>query len=214
MKENMIGYCRVSTPAQIEGRSLTIQKESIENYCKNNNINLVKIYSDEGLSAYKERPAFQRTKDILRSDQEIKGIIVNDLSRFGRSTLELITTISEIDMLGKKFISLKESFDLSTKTGKLLLTILSAIADYERELIKERMTAGRAYAEKYGSASGLPCHRPKKYIDWDKVMQWRKYGISFTKIAEILSNDKENPDYSISHQTLIERAREEGYYDE
>ena len=210
MHKKLIGYVRVSTKSQIEGNSLDYQKEAIQNYCKVNKIELIKIYVDEGLSAYKERPSFQMALKQIRENKDIDGIIVYDLSRFGRSTIELISTIAEIDQLNKKFISLKENIDISTKTGRLLLTILSAIADYERDLIIERMTAGREWAELNGSKSGLPCHRPEKKIPWDKVKKWRKYNISFTKIAEILSNDSNHPNYSVSHQTLLKHARERG----
>ena len=148
MSEKLIGYGRVSTKSQIEGNSLNYQKEAIQNYCKINKIELIKIYEDKGLSAYKERPSFQKALKQVRENNDIDGIIVYDLSRFGRSTIQLITTIAEIDQLNKKFISLKENIDISTKTGRLILTILSAIADYERDLIIERMTAGREWAEK------------------------------------------------------------------
>jgi len=210
MSDSLIGYVRVSTNQQLEGNSIQYQKEAIKRYCKLHNKQLIRIYEDLGVSAYKQRPGFQKAIKQLRENPDVCGIIVNELSRFGRSTIELITLINEINQIGKQFISIKESIDLSTKTGQLILTLLSAIADYERELIKERMTAGREYAEIHGSKSGLPCHRPNKEIPWDTVMKWRKYGISWTKIAEILSNDKANPDYQISHQTLIKYAKIKG----
>ena len=166
----------------------------------------MKIYSDEGVSAYKERPQFRLCLKQLRTNSKIKGVIVYELSRFGRSTVELIQLINEINDLNKEFVSIKDSIDISTKTGKLMLTLLSAIADYERDLIKERMAAGREYAQN----QGVICHRPPKKIDWDKVKKWRKLNMSWTMIAKLLSNDAENPDYSISHQTLIKRAKKEG----
>jgi DNA invertase Pin-like site-specific DNA recombinase len=210
MHEKFIGYVRVSTISQTEGNSLDYQKEAIKNYCNSQNIELTKIYGDEGLSAFRTRPAFQQALNRIRQDNDVTGIVVDDLSRFGRSTIELITTITEIDQLCKKFISLKENINITSKTGKLLLTVLSAIADYERDLIKERMAAGRAWARKNGTKSGLPMHRPEKQIPWNEVKKWRKYNISWTKISEILSNDAKHPDYSISHQTLIKHAKKQG----
>lgn len=210
MTKSFIGYVRVSTKQQISGNSLSYQKEAIETYCKINNIALVKIYSDEGISAYKECPSFKACINQIRNNSAINGVVVNELSRFGRSTVELISLITEIDQLGKQFVSIKESINISTNTGKLVLTILSAIADYERELIKERMTAGREYAEDHGTKSGLPCHRPLKEIPWDTVMKWRKLNMSWTMIAKLLSNDAENIEYSITHQTLIKHAKMKG----
>lgn len=210
LSKKYVAYIRVSTKQQVSGNSLSYQKEAIESYCKNNNFNLVKIYSDEGVSAYKERPSFKACINQIRTNSLIDGVIVYELSRFGRSTVELISLITEIDQLSKQFVSIKESIDISTKTGKLILTVLSAIADYERELIKERMTAGREYAEDHGTKSGLPCHRPLKEIPWDSVMKWRKLNMSWTMIAKLLSNDAENIEYSITHQTLIKHARGKG----
>jgi len=208
--KSFIGYVRVSTKQQIAGNSLSYQKEAIESYCKNNKIKLVKIYADEGISAFKERPSFNACMNQLRNNPSINGVVVNELSRFGRSTVELISLITEIDQLKKEFVSLKESFDISDKMGRLVLTVLSAIADYERDLIRERMTAGREFAEAKGTRSGLPCHRPLKEIPWDKVKKWRKVKMSWTMIAKLLSNDAENIEYSITHQTLIKHARGKG----
>lgn len=145
-KTNLIGYIRVSTLPQTKGHELDYQKEAIERYCKAHDINIKKIYQDKGISAYKVRPQYEKALEQIINDDSIDGIIVNDLTRFGRSTQELLEHITLIDRKGKKFISIKDSIDISTKTGKLMLTMLSAIADYERETILERMNAGREYA--------------------------------------------------------------------
>ena len=101
MTKSFIGYVRVSTKQQISGNSLSYQKEAIEAYCKISNIALVKIYSDEGISAYKERPSFKACINQIRNNSTINGVVVNELSRFGRSTVELISLITEIDQLAK-----------------------------------------------------------------------------------------------------------------
>jgi hypothetical protein len=69
------------------------------------------------------------------------------------------------------------------------------------------MTAGREYAEKHGTKSGLPCHRPRKQIHWDTVMKWRDLKMSWAMIAKLLSNDSKHPEYKIIHQTLIKHAK-------
>jgi len=109
LTKSFIGYVRVSTKQQISGNSLSYQKEAIETYCKINNIALVKIYSDEGISAYKERPSFKACINQIRNNSTINGVVVNELSRFGRSTVELISLITEIDQLGKQFVSIKNA---------------------------------------------------------------------------------------------------------
>lgn len=208
--KRFIAYARVSTIRQTQGTSLQNQETTINTYCTNNNIQLIKTYKDEGISAYTKRLGFQQALTQLRNQSSLNGIIVYDLTRFGRSTIELITTINEIDQLGKEFISIKESIDISTKTGRLLLTMLSAIADYEHAVIKERMMSGREIAKIEGTRSGLPLHRPEKQINWEEVMKLRKYNISWTKIADVLSHDSKNPDYMITHQTLIKHAKKRG----
>lgn len=199
--EKIVGYARVSTLKQINRHSLDVQKEAIKKYCKVHDLELVKIYVDEGVSAYKVRPQYNLMLKRVMDDSDIIGVIVNDLTRFGRSTLDLLEQIQLIDKIGKKFISIKDSIDISNKTGRLLLTMLSAIADYERDTIMERMQGGREYAKVHGTKSGKPMCRPKSEIDWEKVRDLRKGNISWNKTAKMVG---------VSTPTLIKRAREEG----
>jgi len=203
MNKNFIGYVRVSTKTQAKGTSIEYQKEQIQKYCKVHNLNLSKIYTDKGISAYKKRPQFEALIEKVLNDENIEGVIVNDLTRFGRSTADLLFQINRIDGNGKLFISIKDNIDISTKTGKLLLGLLSVIADYERETIRERMEAGKEYAKVHGTKSGKPMNRPLAEIDWDKVIELRSYGLSWRKTSKQVG---------VSCTTLIKRAREEGYY--
>jgi len=139
----------------------------------------------------------------LLSNKELTGVIYYDLTRFGRSTVDLLMHINEIEKVGKVFITVKDSFDTGTKTGKLLLTVLSAIADYESRTILERMQSGREWAKIHGTKSGKPMHRPKKQIDWKRVNELRALGLSWTKTADHVG---------VSTPTLIKRAKEEMYY--
>ena len=205
MSKKYIGYIRVSTFKQKEGHSLEYQKEAIKNYCKAYNIELnKKIYTDAGISAYKERKQFNLMKERLLNDDDIHGVIVYDLTRFGRSTIDMLQQILEINEAGKDFISIKEKFDIGTKTGKLLLTVLSAIADYERETIKERMEAGKEYAKIHGTKSGKPLHKPFKKLDFNLIRKYRDepYKMSWRKIAKIHGN--------VSAVCLMKRAKKEG----
>ena len=200
----IVGYVRVSTQKQVKGKSIEIQKEAIKRYCDANELDLVKIYTDKGISAYKKRPQYKAMIEHLLKNDDWKGLIVHDLTRFGRSTADLLFQINRLDGKGKVFISIKDNIDISTKTGKLLLTMLSAIADFERESIRERMEAGKEYARVHGTKSGKPMHRPYAEIDWDKALELRKYGLSWRKTAKVVG---------VSPATLIKRAREEGYYE-
>jgi len=200
----IVGYVRVSTQKQVKGKSIEIQKEAIKRYCDANELDLVKIYTDKGISAYKKRPQYKAMIEHLLKNDDWKGLIVHDLTRFGRSTADLLFQINRLDGKGKVFISIKDNIDISTKTGRLLLTMLSAIADFERESIRERMEAGKEYARVHGTKSGKPMHRPYAEIDWDKALELRKYGLSWRKTAKAVG---------VSPATLIKRAREVGYYE-
>ena len=200
----IVGYVRVSTQKQVKGKSIEIQKEAIKRYCDANGLELIKIYTDKGISAYKTRPQYKALIEHLLKNDDWNGLIVHDLTRFGRSTADLLFQINRLDDKGKVFISIKDNIDISTKTGKLLLTMLSAIADFERESIRERMEAGKEYARVHGTKSGKPMHRPYAEIDWDKALELRKYGLSWRKTAKAVG---------VSCATLIKRAREEGYYE-
>jgi len=201
-KLDIVGYLRVSTIKQIEGHSLKIQKESIENYCKLHKHNLVRIYEDKGISAFKDRPQFDKMMRRVLTDDNVHGIIVHSFTRFGRSTINLLNQIRDISDAGKTFISVKENIDLSDKTGKLLIVLLSAIAEYEIDIIKERMEAGKEYARIHGTKSGKPMHRPRKTIDWEKVTYYRDRKLSWNTIAKLMG---------VTSPTLIKHAREKGY---
>ena len=200
---NVFGYVRVSTKKQIEGHSLDYQKEAIEKFCKFKDYNLIKIYEDKGISSYKDRKQHKKMMKRLLSDDSIDGVVVNDLTRFGRSTQDLLIQIHDIDNSNKKFISVKDNIDISTKTGRLMLKMLSAIADYEAETIRERMQAGREWAQEHGTKSGKPIGRPQADIDWNKVRELRKHNISWNKTSNVVG---------VSTPTLIKRAKDKGIF--
>ncbi len=204
MVEKVVGYIRVSTKTQLKGGGLQIQREAIKKYCQFHDYDLVKVYADKGISAYKKRPQFKAMIDHLLKNDAWSGVVCHDLTRFGRSTMDLLEHIMMIDQHGKKFISIKDNIDISTKTGRLLLTMLSAIADFERESIRERMEAGKEYAKIHGTKSGKPMHRPYADINWERVEELKGYGLSWRKTAK---------EIGVSTTTLIKRAREEDLYE-
>lgn len=198
-----VGYIRVSTLKQTKGHSLDYQKDAIKKYCKKNNIKLEKLFVDEGLSGYKHRPNFKKMNGYIdKNNKDINFLVTYSITRFGRSTQDLLFNINRLkDDFDIKFVSVKEDFDISTKTGRLLLGMLSLIADFEAETIKERMQAGREWAQKHGTKSGKPIGRPKADIDWDRVEYLRDKKVSWNKTADIVG---------VSTPTLIKRAKEKG----
>jgi len=207
----IIGYIRVSTLKQVEGHSLDFQKDSIEKYCELKGWILdKKLYRDNGVSATVKRPEFEKALERVFNDDNVRGIITYDLTRFGRDTIELLSNIQLIEKKGKEFVSIKESIDTTTKTGKLMLTMLSAIADFERVTIRERLIEGREWAKIHGTKSGKPMHRPKKNVNWELVKELRELGMSWNKIAQHWNKSVKTKKERISVPTLISRAKEEG----
>jgi DNA invertase Pin-like site-specific DNA recombinase len=195
---NLIGYIRVSTARQEEGFSLKAQKEAISRYCKTYKHKLIAIEA-ESKSAIRERPVFDKLfhKKLIAPNSKLDGLIIAKLDRLGRSVKDLADIAAELHQHKKQLISVADNIDTSTPNGKLLFHILSAIAEYERELLIERTKAGRALAEKEGKI----CHRPRKPLDEKTLRQLKAKGVSHRVMARTLG---------ISRSTLLRRLDELG----
>lgn len=145
------GYTRVSGKHQVEGESLQIQKEKIERYAQAFDYQITKIYSDEGISGknIKDRPALLE----LLSDAEagiFDIVIIYCLDRFGRNSIELQQNYENLKKYKVELASCKERMDFSTHQGKFYYQMLAAMAEMERNNIKERMYSGKYAAAKKG----------------------------------------------------------------
>lgn len=138
-----IGYARVSTEAQ----NLDRQIDAIKAY------GVDELYTEKMTGTKAHRPELDKVKLRMR-----KGdiIVVESLSRLGRSTKDLLNLLDEFDAKGIQLVSLKESVDTSTPTGKLLVTVLSAISQFERDLIVQRTQEGLKAARARGRKGGRP----------------------------------------------------------
>lgn len=139
-----IGYARVSTPDQ----SLDLQMQTLRKAgCK-------KIFREKISGASRERPELQRMLDQVR---EGDIIVVWKLDRLARSTRDLLDTMETIREAGGKFQSLSEPWaDTTSHAGKMIMTVFAGIAEFERDLIRERTSAGRVAAQKRGVRFGRP----------------------------------------------------------
>ncbi len=133
-------YVRVSTEEQAKhGISLSAQKEALENYAKALGYTILKIYKDEGKSAkdIKGRPEMQ----ALLKDAELRkfqAIFIHKLDRFSRSLRDLIETIEKLKEWNVDFISLQDKIETTSASGKLMFHIISAFAEFERNVTGER----------------------------------------------------------------------------
>lgn len=146
---NVAIYCRVSTIEQTTEN----QKLRLEEYAKRNNYNFTTF--EETMSSRKTRPIKQRLLTQLRN-KEFDGVLVWKLDRWARSSQELALEIEELYKRGIKFISISDNIDLSTASGKLQFQILSAFAEFERNLIRERTLEGLYRARMQGKVLGRP----------------------------------------------------------
>ncbi len=115
----------------------------------------------------------------------LPSVLVWRLDRFGRSLADLITTLDELNSLGVSFVSLNESLDLTTPSGKALAGMLAVFAEFERSILKERVKAGIAEARSKGKAHGRPRTASKKVEEVKKLYQ-NGEGVSKSEIARRL----------------------------
>ena len=136
-----IAYVRVSTAEQNETR----QKEALKKY------DIDKWFIEKASGKDTNRPRLQEMLEYIREDDTV---YVEEFSRLGRSTADLLNTVQQIEDVGAKFVSLKENFDTKTPTGKLQMTMMAAIAEFERSMILERPREGIAIAKREGKYKG------------------------------------------------------------
>lgn len=148
-------YCRVSTAEQHSEN----QRLRLVEFAKRQGYDY-KVF-EEKESTRKTRPIKQAVLTALRK-REYDGLLIWKLSRWARSTTELILEIEELHNSGIKIISLSDNLDLSTATGRLQFQILSAFAEFEREKIRDNTLLGLARARAQGKVLGRPPGRKDK----------------------------------------------------
>src|SRR6202161_3794995 len=154
-------YARVSTKDQ----SCELQIRDLRAYCAARGFDLFREYVDVGQSGAKDsRPELNKLMDDARKRQ-FDAIIVWRFDRFARSTKHLLTALEEFRSLGIQFISNQQNVGTSMPLGQALFTIVSAVAQLERELIRERVTAGIRNAR----ANGKKLGRPKSAVDPERI---------------------------------------------
>jgi DNA invertase Pin-like site-specific DNA recombinase len=151
-KERAALYARCSTLDK--GQDPELQLVPLREYCQRRGFTIVGEYVDNGISGTKDhRPQLDRLLDAARKRQ-VDTIIVWKLDRFGRSLKQLVNVLEELSSLGIGFISYQDNLDFTTPQGRLTFHIIGAMAEFERELIRERVRAGIANARRKGKKIG------------------------------------------------------------
>jgi DNA invertase Pin-like site-specific DNA recombinase len=168
MGQTRIGYARVSTDDQ----NASLQVDALKK------AGCIKVFTDHASGSKASRPELDRMLDQLRPSDLV---VVWRLDRLGRSLKNLIELVEDLAGRGVGFRSLSESIDTTTANGRLFFSIMGALAEFERDLIRERTHAGLAAARARGRVGGRPSVMNAKKIDKARKL----YGSRQHSVAEI-----------------------------
>ena len=150
-------YTRVSTSMQVDGYSLDAQREKLRKYAEYQEMHIAGEYSDEGKSGKNigGRPDFQRMlDDIANGKDSIDYVLVFKLSRFGRNAADVLSSLQIMQDYGANLICVEDGIDSSKDSGKLMISVLSAVAEIERENILVQTMEGRKQKAREGKWNG------------------------------------------------------------
>ena len=172
-------YARVSTAA---GQNPETQLLELREYCARRTWHVAAEYVDVGISGAQERrPELDLLLQRCRNRQ-FDAVVVYRYDRFARSLRQLVNALAEFDALGIQFVSLHEGVDTSTPNGRLVFGIFASIAEFERELIRDRVRSGLAAARAKGKQLG----RPRRPMDVEQLEELRAQGASWRAISKRL----------------------------
>lgn len=186
-KLNFCAYCRESINLET---GIEEQKEKIKKYCEMYNINIIKWYIENDTSAFGNRVKYNKMIEHIFIDDTINGVIVSNITRFGRKTSELLEVMEQFKTKGKEMIFIDNNLDTTTTSGKAMFGMLAVFAEFERDTIRERTARGIEYAKIHGTKSGKPMHRPVKKVDWKKYDDLYLKGLGIPAIAKMLGLSK------------------------
>lgn len=150
-------YTRVSTAIQVDGYSLDAQKDKLRKYADFQNMTIAGEYSDEGKSGKNvdDRPEFlQMLQDIESGKDHVSFVLVFKLSRFGRNAADVLTSLQRMQDYGVNLICVEDGIDSSKDSGKLMISVLSAVSEIERENILVQTMEGRRQKAREGKWNG------------------------------------------------------------
>ena len=172
-------YARVST---LNGQDPEMQLRELREYCARRGWTVDGEYVDYGVSGSKEhRPQLDRLLVACRKRQ-VDAVVVYRYDRFARSLRQLVNALEEFRSLCIDFVSLHEGVDTSTPNGRLVFGIFATIAEFERELIRDRVRSGLASARAKGKRLG----RPRAEVNSSQIARLRDSGASWRAVADQL----------------------------
>jgi DNA invertase Pin-like site-specific DNA recombinase len=189
MKKTAAIYVRVSTASKVRAgadavfeQNPEVQELPLRQLAEQRGWTVVRVYSDRASGAKENRPGLkQLLADARRGAFHV--VLVWRFDRFARSVEQLVSALAEFRSLNVDFVSHQESLDTSTAMGKAMFTIIAAMAELERSVIRERVQAGLDYARKNGTKSGRAIGRPRRIFDREKVLRFRESGLSIPQVA-------------------------------
>lgn len=172
-------YARVST--NDKGQDTEVQLRDLRPFCELRGWQIVKEYTDSITGAKDSRPGLnQLMQDAGKRRFDV--VVVWRFDRFARSTSHLLRALEQFRALGIEFVSFSENVDTSTPTGKMVFTVLGAVAELERSLIAERVRAGLRNAVAKGQKLG----RPRTNLDTARIATLKAQGRTMAGIADEL----------------------------
>jgi putative DNA-invertase from lambdoid prophage Rac len=187
MVQKVAIYCRVSTADQ----SCSRQSRDLRAYAEKAGYEVVGVWFETASGSKNNRVERKKVMNKAQA-REIDGVLVTELTRWGRSTIDLITTLQDLAHWGVSVIATTGlQFDLTTPQGKLIASVMASLAEFERDLVRERVCSGLAAAKAKGKQLGRkPGQRVKADRYADKVWQMVSEGYSYRQIAHELHLSK------------------------
>jgi DNA invertase Pin-like site-specific DNA recombinase len=182
MKEKKCAvYVRVSTA---DKQSTALQEHELRSFAEKRGWKIYRLYADKGESGAKvNRPALDEMWSDCRK-RKVDIVLVWSLDRLARSLRQLIEGLEECRRLGIDFVSLKqEGMDTTSSSGRLLFHVIASVAEFERDLIRERVKAGLAEAKRCGKQLGRPAIKRLSHKEAQEIRAARKKGVTLRKLA-------------------------------
>ena len=173
---NVAVYVRISTADQ----NASMQEDELRAYCKRRGLTVVGGIRTR--LAGRRLPSRLTAAPSRRPPRKFDTIMVWKIDRFGRSLRHLVNALADLEAVGVAFISLRDSLDFTTPSGKLQFHVLAAAAEFERSLISERVRAGMRAGTKRGKRSG----RPRTPVDPEKIRDLRSAELRGAIVAKAL----------------------------